>query len=128
MSIFRTRCSSPVLHAVIWDHLTKSCTIQKTGWRNVTLDLNMIFDFEELLRYDIFIYFKIIVIIYNYISDYISFIKINRLEYDPARGLHENCKTPQKPDHLLRSYLVKRDKNDHSDISNGGDEVTIVKQ
>ena len=38
----------------------------------------------------------------------ITLIKLNRWAYDPSRGLHENCKTPQLSDDELVCYLVKR--------------------
>jgi len=42
----------------------------------------------------------------------ITFIKLNRWAYDPSRGLHENCKTPQLSDDELVRYLVKRANDD----------------
>ena len=48
----------------------------------------------------------------------ITFIKVNRWTYDPSRGLHENCKTPQLSDSELVRYLVKRAKDDDDDDEN----------
>ena len=45
----------------------------------------------------------------------ITLIKLNRWAYDPSRGLHENCKTPQLSDEELVRYLVKR-ANDDSNL------------
>ena len=45
----------------------------------------------------------------------ITFLKVNRWKYDPSRGLHENCKTPQLSDEELVRYLVKR-ANDDSNL------------
>ena len=42
----------------------------------------------------------------------ITFIKVNRWKYDPSRGLHENCKTPQLSDAELVHYLAKRANDD----------------
>jgi len=52
---------------------------------------------------------------------YKVFIHLNRWQYNPDRGLHQDCKTPQLPDHQLTMYKLK---NNESTIASATEDST----
>jgi hypothetical protein len=80
IQIWKTRCAKPELHLVTYDLITKQ--IEKFPrclkiLRNYYCDLNYTMsedDYKEM------------------INKYIEYIVVNRLYYDPKRGLHQNTR------------------------------------
>ena len=59
VSLWRTRCSNPVIHAVFYDPATDECRLSKeqSQWaKQIIHDPTVQFDFNKLLKYIIFVY------------------------------------------------------------------------
>ena len=75
-----------------------------------------------------FILYKIIISFFSFRS-YKQFRIIRRQEYDHARGLHEDCRTPQLPDDKLKKYYTaeKREQLKLEDLSAAEADIIFVK-
>jgi hypothetical protein len=123
VALWLTRCNKPVVHAITYNRETNTCEMIKKGWLSFLQEPSLLDLTEGLLDaiYKFYIFIRYILITKFVFRSYKVFIHLNRWQYNPDRGLHQDCKTPQLPDHQLTMYKLK---NNESTIASATEDST----